>query len=467
MAIRAVLESTTLRELYEIVWRSVRRFAPDWDTSSHRNSPRHPPPSLKAASSTEGWELLPSESKSSPTPPVFSSMNRWVCVDNGRVRAYDGLEYESTISEFPFRLCRVKKDGSACSVCNVLQACTGCLLPPRRDIWVDNVLDGEQDCVAIDWDPRAYRSVYNIKRASLRHEHSSVKELNSSLKKAVRIEDCMVEFAKKGEVNAYCSKCTKNNDGNFTETKQSSTYEVWATPPFLIVQLKRFMSFGRSAYKLQNRVEFPIRGFDIEQFVAKEAHADKGEDAVAEAMKESETNMRRCDEERLKKADERRRVKEKTMSSASDVLASQKAGERSRSLVETTKDMLAKLPNTLRRGKGECVYDLYAVCHHTGYLGGGHYFAHALATDETWWEFNDRSTSKLTDESLIVQPTAYLLFYRRRDVATSDLSKLYPRYFENERNVRAILREKWRKPKSREKSDAKRGPSSLGKCSIM
>ena len=53
--------------------------------------------------------------------------------------------------------------------------------------------------------------------------------------------------------------------------------------------------------------------------------------------------------------------------------------------------------------------------HHSGGTGGGHYIAFAQnKVDSRWYEFNDRRTSVVTDESRLVSSGAYLLFYQRR-----------------------------------------------------
>lgn len=58
-------------------------------------------------------------------------------------------------------------------------------------------------------------------------------------------------------------------------------------------------------------------------------------------------------------------------------------------------------------------YELYAVSQHYGSTGGGHYTA-VGKKNEKWYDFNDSSVSP-TSENNVVSPSAYLLFYRRKD----------------------------------------------------
>jgi len=59
-------------------------------------------------------------------------------------------------------------------------------------------------------------------------------------------------------------------------------------------------------------------------------------------------------------------------------------------------------------------YDLFAVSNHMGGIGGGHYTAYARNPDSNiWYEFNDKSVSRVS-ENEIVTAAAYVLFYRRK-----------------------------------------------------
>jgi ubiquitin C-terminal hydrolase len=60
------------------------------------------------------------------------------------------------------------------------------------------------------------------------------------------------------------------------------------------------------------------------------------------------------------------------------------------------------------------VYDLYAICNHTGGFGGGHYFAHIKNANGKWYSFNDSNIKELTNLNEIVTNKAYCLFYRKK-----------------------------------------------------
>ena len=59
-------------------------------------------------------------------------------------------------------------------------------------------------------------------------------------------------------------------------------------------------------------------------------------------------------------------------------------------------------------------YDLFAVANHYGSLMFGHYTAYYKnSIKNKWYEFNDNSMTEI-DESNVLTPNAYVLFYRRK-----------------------------------------------------
>ncbi|GMR47534.1 hypothetical protein PMAYCL1PPCAC_17729 [Pristionchus mayeri] len=62
----------------------------------------------------------------------------------------------------------------------------------------------------------------------------------------------------------------------------------------------------------------------------------------------------------------------------------------------------------------DTIYDLIAISHHMGGLGGGHYTAGARNGD-TWYYFNDAHASKASPPYGSPSSSPYMLVYRRRD----------------------------------------------------
>lgn len=74
-------------------------------------------------------------------------------------------------------------------------------------------------------------------------------------------------------------------------------------------------------------------------------------------------------------------------------------------------------------GLDENLYDLYAVCNHTGGMSGGHYTAYCKnPVDGTWYLFDDMRVERISGHQVVTK-AAYLLFYARRNVGSSSGSE--------------------------------------------
>ena len=61
------------------------------------------------------------------------------------------------------------------------------------------------------------------------------------------------------------------------------------------------------------------------------------------------------------------------------------------------------------------IYDLYAVCNHSGGTNGGHYTAFIKNITSEWIHFNDTRVERHIPEHKIISPKAYCLFYRKKN----------------------------------------------------
>lgn len=76
-------------------------------------------------------------------------------------------------------------------------------------------------------------------------------------------------------------------------------------------------------------------------------------------------------------------------------------------------------------GRTESNYDLYGVIHHQGALSGGHYVASLKSEhDGKWRLFNDAQIYDLLSRD-VVDPSAYILFYVRKDVKGASLEDFW------------------------------------------
>jgi hypothetical protein len=85
------------------------------------------------------------------------------------------------------------------------------------------------------------------------------------------------------------------------------------------------------------------------------------------------------------------------------------------------------MSNSSYRGRtcGAMLYDLYAIVHHQGALSGGHYVASLKSNiDGQWRLFNDAQVYEIHSRD-VVDSSAYILFYIRRDVKDAELGDFW------------------------------------------
>ena len=159
-----------------------------------------------------------------------------------------------------------------------------------------------------------------------------------------------------GEEMFNCEACKTKRQS----VKRLSLYRL---PPILVVQIKRFRYSAISRDKLQTDVVFPVTGLDLGEY----ASSDRPQSPDSEAE-----------------------------GSATDATAGRSSSPTSTS---------------------SCVYDLMGVSSHSGNMHGGHYIATVDINGgegaPKWVCFNDgRATVAAAPPT---GPSAYVLFYRRRD----------------------------------------------------
>jgi hypothetical protein len=65
--------------------------------------------------------------------------------------------------------------------------------------------------------------------------------------------------------------------------------------------------------------------------------------------------------------------------------------------------------------KESYIYDLYAICNHSGSSSGGHYTSFVKNANNKWYHFNDTTVTEM-DLDKLISPKAYCLFYRKKTI---------------------------------------------------
>mgnify|MGYP005848712107 CR=1 FL=1 len=328
------------------------------------------------------------------------------------------------VPRYGFRLRITSRDGRRCTLCPWYEGCIGCLVPD--DEYPTIVMCG--DSIAVDWhfavdvatsgfgqrinsqlDQFAATSSHAPRRpipgVSVKNHHS----LGAGPKKkgtsgAITLEDCLDAFAKEERIpEAYCSKCKDFR----VQTKRMS---LWRLPPVIIIHLKRFQFTQHMRRKLRDLVVFPVEGLDLSRIVAADTSlpTDAGIPSTPtrkhrkekKSSKASKTNGRSSPSPYLEDPDE---------DANGDATESSGASE----------------PMSNDNGRDVMLYDLYAVVHHQGALSGGHYVASIKSElDGQWRLYNDAQIFEIHNRD-VVDASAYILFYIRRDVKNARLSDFW------------------------------------------
>jgi ubiquitin carboxyl-terminal hydrolase 4/11 len=155
---------------------------------------------------------------------------------------------------------------------------------------------------------------------------------------------------------------------------------LWRLPPVVIIHLKRFQFTQHMRRKLRDFVDFPVEGLDLSRIMAADT-VEANKAAGDEGIKNSDGE-----------------------------------GDPAATAHEDPSDVEeSAAPLNQDNGRSEMLYDLYGVVHHQGALSGGHYVASLKSEDGQWRLFNDAQVYEIHSRD-VVDSSAYILFYIRRDV---------------------------------------------------
>lgn len=385
LLLRVILREYTGSQLYDLIAERIHRFVPVADDEYNKLQQLTPTTRRQTPnySSTSSVHDEPSEIETKKKSLQVTTMDL-VEVAGGPMPRHG------------FRLRLASRDGRHCSRCLWYECCVGCEIPD--DAGPTAVQDG--DTVVIDWHLSSAASRHRIDgvgaSASAGKEqtisHASV-ERHLSCRfdgKDITLEECLDKFTKEEEIpDAYCSKCK-----DFCSSTKHM--RIWRLPPIMIIHLKRFQFTQHFRRKLRNMVVFPVEGLDLSRIVVSD-DGNLGDKKISHVSA--------------------------TTRAAED--GSYGLFHNDEAEVEPSQEDAAWVNNSENGRPSESLYDLYAVVHHLGALSGGHYVASIKSEkDGKWRIFNDAQVTEISSRD-IVDASAYILFYLRRDVRHIKLEDLW------------------------------------------
>lgn len=400
------MDDMTGREIYDLVAKRLQNFVP---ASALKFLVKDPSVPFKNESDSESKETKEQEDeKETRTKLEIRRQLPKTMSDMEEVAA-------GPVPRYGFRLRLTTRDGRRCAISPWYECSIGCLIPDDDKPTV--VMNG--DSIAIDWhfavdvatngfgsrsnkgDGIGQQVSQRIRMPGVsikNHASCGVGKKNGQVG-AITLEDCLDAFAKEEKIpEAYCSSCKDFR----VQTKRMS---LWRLPPVVIIHLKRFQFTQHMRRKLRDFVDFPVEGLDLSRIMAidnsfKDKSEAKSADKSNGESKNEEPNASKDKVEDELKEDGTKGDAEKD---GDDVIDASEENMNSSRLNEDD-------------GRSEMLYDLYGVVHHQGALSGGHYVASLKSEiDGQWRLFNDAQVYEIHSRD-VVDSSAYILFYIRRDV---------------------------------------------------
>jgi ubiquitin carboxyl-terminal hydrolase 6/32 len=293
-------------------------------------------------------------------------------------------------------------DTCHCSRCPWLSRCSGCFIPQNDE--VIELLEGET--IAVDWHMVVFEEMVDTNEIMKIQQHESAWNKKFAFSRRLPLARCLEKFTENERLEGcVCPKC-------LSDENMKRHFKLWRLPPVLVVQLKRFQFDATSRRKLNNHVDFPQDGLNLEPY-------------LAEALKQKQNGQPSMPESVFQEG-----------------------------IMNATKDIIDEHGSSTTLGCTE--YDLYAVVHHVGALSGGHYVTTIRESrrpnvngaakidsndsssssttsssnsnlSDRWWLYNDGQVTALTDNDDVTSASAYVLFYKRRDTYDMTISELFPK----------------------------------------
>ena len=406
----ADLEGYTGRDLYDLIAERVEKYTPK---TIH--------PILRRGTKLASNDGLVDEGADGGSP----SRGRKPRGRHHRRQTTDDMEDASAgkMPRYGFRLRLASRDGRRCAICPWYESCIGCHIPDDDSPTIVSC----GDSIAIDWhlalDLKSEGFGWNISEASLTipgQLSNGANNMLSGVKNhrtcstgkgkygtgAITLEDCLDAFSKQEKVpDAYCSKCNDLRD-------QSKEMTLWRLPPVIIIHLKRFQ-WGELRRKLRDLVEFPTEGLDFSRIVAG-AHCENDiESDVDDSLKDTKDDAAVNEHGESAPAEPTEDNKDVEADAETDPYA------------DNDNDLANQMKSLHISPGSESLYDLYGVVHHQGTFTTGHYVASLKSeSDGKWRLFNDAQIFEVNERD-VVDSSAYILFYIRRDVKKASLDDLW------------------------------------------
>ena len=175
---------------------------------------------------------------------------------------------------YPFIIKIIQKSNYACANCPWFKFCTGCILSPQNDNYIDF---NSNWIIIVEWCKEIIEKEINQNNLDLKLYHSSFKKLTNNINSydKLSINDCLELFTQKEELkDVLCENCK-------VKTTFTKELKIERLPEYLFIVFKRFKFISKYSTKIENIITFPFEDLKLDNYLMQKDKKNKRYDLFA------------------------------------------------------------------------------------------------------------------------------------------------------------------------------------------
>ena len=169
----------------------------------------------------------------------------------------------------PFVIKILWKSNNACAFCPWFKFCTGCVLSPYNEEYIDFNPNWK---IIVEWCKEIVEKEINRDNLQLKLYHSSYKKDfsgNQNQLDKISIYDCLELFTQKEILkDILCENCN-------IKTTFTKELKIERLPEYLFIVFKRFKYISKYSTKIENIISFPFENVELDKYLMQKNKKNK------------------------------------------------------------------------------------------------------------------------------------------------------------------------------------------------
>ena len=169
----------------------------------------------------------------------------------------------------PFVIKIIWKSNNACAFCPWFKFCTGCILSPDKDEYINFNPNWK---IIVEWCKEIVEKEINQNNLQLKLYHSSYKKdfsSNETQLDKLSIYDCLELFTQKEILkDILCENCN-------IKTTFTKELKIERLPEYLFIVFKRFKYISKYSTKIENIISFPFENVELDKYLMQKNKKNK------------------------------------------------------------------------------------------------------------------------------------------------------------------------------------------------